>query len=430
MIKKLLLAALAALVPAFACAQAPTCPSNPGLACPAFVNSNPPQVLTAAQWNNWFLSKQPALGYTPVNRAGDTMQGKLTFTPSTSAGASFNIPVGTAPGSPNNGDMWVTAGGLFFQAAGITVGPITSGNGSINSGTGGQLGYYAANGSTISGTPNATISGGALALGASGTAGSITMGNASSGTVALQPVTGTLGTVTASLPANTGTVAELNLAQTWSAPQTFGSGDLVLNGSSSGALTVKPAAVAGTNTITLPAGTTDFSATGGTSQVVKQTTAGGAFTVGQLQCSDLSNAGTGCSSSSNVQTLMMGGNLVTSISAANTVYEGNGGNTCGTVTTAGCFIRSPISGTVKNFYLDVNAAGSGPGSGQSYTGTLYVNGSSTSVTCQIGPGQTACNDTTHTAAVTAGQSVSMQFVTSSGANSSISQGFSLEITNP
>jgi hypothetical protein len=69
---------------------------------------------------------------------------------------------------------------------------------------------------------NATLSAGALSLGASGTAGSVVLGNATSGTVTLQPVTGTLGTVTASLPANTGTIAELNLAQTFSATQTFG----------------------------------------------------------------------------------------------------------------------------------------------------------------------------------------------------------------
>ena len=43
-------------------------------------------------------------------------------------------------------------------------------------------------------------------LGASGTLGSITMGNATSGTIVLQPVTGALGTVTVSLPAATDTL--------------------------------------------------------------------------------------------------------------------------------------------------------------------------------------------------------------------------------
>jgi hypothetical protein len=61
-------------------------------------------------------------------------------------------------------------------------------------------------------------------------------------------------------------------------------------GATSGNLTVKPAAAAGANTIlTLPGGTTDFSATGGTSQVVNQTSVGGAFTVGQLASTDLSD---------------------------------------------------------------------------------------------------------------------------------------------
>ena len=65
-------------------------------------------------------------------------------------------------------------------------------------------------------------------------------------------------------------------------------GNLNLDGSTSGALTIKPPATAGSNTLTLPAGTTNFSATGGTSQVVKQTTSGGAFTVGQLAYADIS----------------------------------------------------------------------------------------------------------------------------------------------
>lgn len=65
-------------------------------------------------------------------------------------------------------------------------------------------------------------------------------------------------------------------------------GSLQLFGSTSGSLTISVPAAAGSNTLKLPAGTTDFSATGGTSQVVKQTTAGGAFTVEQLAFSDIS----------------------------------------------------------------------------------------------------------------------------------------------
>lgn len=66
---------------------------------------------------------------------------------------------------------------------------------------------------------NATLNAGAMTLGASGTLGSIVIGNATSGTVTLNTVTGALGSVTASLPANTGTIAEINLVQTWTAAQ-------------------------------------------------------------------------------------------------------------------------------------------------------------------------------------------------------------------
>ena len=72
-----------------------------------------------------------------------------------------------------------------------------------------------------------------------------------------------------------------------------GTQGVTLSGSTSGTLAVKSAAIAGSNTLTLPAGTTDFSATGGTSRVVKQTSTGGAFTVAQLAASDLSNGTTG-----------------------------------------------------------------------------------------------------------------------------------------
>ncbi len=67
-------------------------------------------------------------------------------------------------------------------------------------------------------------------------------------------------------------------------------GAITLPGSTSGSLTLQPAAIAGTgSTLTLPGGTTDFSATGGTSQVVKQVTAGAALTVGKLSCSDVTD---------------------------------------------------------------------------------------------------------------------------------------------
>lgn len=67
---------------------------------------------------------------------------------------------------------------------------------------------------------------------------------------------------------------------------------ITLPGATSGSLTLKPADISGTSSIKFPNGVTDFTATGGTSQVVKQVTSGAPFTVGQLTCGDLSG---GCS---------------------------------------------------------------------------------------------------------------------------------------
>lgn len=64
-------------------------------------------------------------------------------------------------------------------------------------------------------------------------------------------------------------------------------GKLNLKGSTSGTLTVKAPATA-SGTLTLPAGTTDLSSTGGTSQVLKQTSAGAPITVAQVTDADLS----------------------------------------------------------------------------------------------------------------------------------------------
>jgi hypothetical protein len=83
------------------------------------------QVLTAAQWNNCFQQKNDALAFTPVNKAGDTMTGKLNAAAPTTNTAGFSLQQGTAPLAPVNGDIWITATGLFFQVNGATTGPIS-----------------------------------------------------------------------------------------------------------------------------------------------------------------------------------------------------------------------------------------------------------------------------------------------------------------
>lgn len=96
--------------------------------CPSIITG---AVLTAAQWNKCFSDKQNTIGYTPVNKAGDTMLGRLTMTPSTTAAAGFNLAPGVAPTSPNNGDMWMTTAAIFARINGATVTLTASGSGSF-----------------------------------------------------------------------------------------------------------------------------------------------------------------------------------------------------------------------------------------------------------------------------------------------------------
>jgi hypothetical protein len=63
-----------------------------------------------------------------------TTTGKITTPASTTGAAPMNVPQGTAPTSPSNGDVWTTSGGLYVQIAGSTVGPLGGGGGTIPSG--------------------------------------------------------------------------------------------------------------------------------------------------------------------------------------------------------------------------------------------------------------------------------------------------------
>lgn len=75
-----------------------------------------------------------------------------------------------------------------------------------------------------------------------------------------------------------------------------------LLGLASGSMTLKAAAIAGTNEIKFPAGTTDFSATGGTGRFIKQASAGAAFTVAAPTVSELGGLGTGIATALAVNT--------------------------------------------------------------------------------------------------------------------------------
>lgn len=91
--------------------------------CSTIINN---AVLTAAQWNACFSAKQNTLGYTPINKAGDTMVGALGTAASTTLKSGLNVAPGVAPTSPVNGDFWLTSVGFFGRVNGVTVGPFVN----------------------------------------------------------------------------------------------------------------------------------------------------------------------------------------------------------------------------------------------------------------------------------------------------------------
>lgn len=167
--------------------------SNPGLIYG--------QIPTAGQWNSYFSAKQDALGFTPVNIAGSTMTGLLTTVASTNTSAGLNIPPGAPPSSPNNGDVWTTASGLFAQINGGTVGPfITSTTISLSS----NNPWTGVNSwSNISQFNNAAIFGTA-----GGTTAALKCSGSISGTVTIQPQA-IAGTFNFNLPTSSGTVGQV-----------------------------------------------------------------------------------------------------------------------------------------------------------------------------------------------------------------------------
>ena len=160
-------------------------------------------VPTVAQWQSCFQAKQDlggsasggitasqviaALGYTPVNKSGDTLLGELTFTAGTTGAASLNIPPGVAPSAPVNGDVWETTAGVFARVNGSNV--------NLGTGSGGV--------STISGACTGTASGGNIALtcpslAAVGSSNTFTATNTFAGTIVARRTLSTNGTLTLS----------------------------------------------------------------------------------------------------------------------------------------------------------------------------------------------------------------------------------------
>lgn len=71
-------------------------------------------------------------GTIPLLNAANTWSGKQTLFASTTSGAPFNIPQGTAPTSPSNGDCWTTSAAVQCQINGTTL-TLASTSGAVTS---------------------------------------------------------------------------------------------------------------------------------------------------------------------------------------------------------------------------------------------------------------------------------------------------------
>lgn len=144
--------------PAFAQALTPAC-SNPA---PSYG-----VVWTSGQWIACLSSFQAYLGYVPLNIAGGNMTGELYFQTSLTSNAPTNWPLGVAPTSPVNGDVWFTSAGMFYRAGGVTVGPLVGSAGGTSFATSITVGTTYTNQAIISGSatgPSLSTSGGNLTL--------------------------------------------------------------------------------------------------------------------------------------------------------------------------------------------------------------------------------------------------------------------------
>jgi hypothetical protein len=92
-------------------------------------------------------------------------------------------------------------GNVASSGSACTTGP--GGSGTVNAGTVGQLGYYGTSGTAISGNANATISAGAVTLGSAGVLGQLLLTGNTSGLVTLRPAAAA-GTWTLTLPITAG----------------------------------------------------------------------------------------------------------------------------------------------------------------------------------------------------------------------------------
>jgi len=111
-----------------------------------------------------------------------------------------------------------------------------------------------------------------------------------------------------------------------------------------------------------------------------------------------------------------------------TFYGGLTGITVGSAPESSYQMLLPMAGTFRNLYVHLTVA---PGTGNTVQFTLRVNGATPSgaPTCTVSGTATICSDTTDTAAISAGDLVAYQMVSSASASTARAS-ISIEFDNP
>lgn len=92
--------------------------------CSMTVLQNDGQVVFNNITASGILDSTSGAGY--VLKAGDTMTGKLVTVATSASAAGLNLPHGTAPSSPVNGDLWSTTAGLYARVNSATLEIVTA----------------------------------------------------------------------------------------------------------------------------------------------------------------------------------------------------------------------------------------------------------------------------------------------------------------
>ena len=224
-----------------------------------------------------------------ANLSGATFTGLVTTVAPTTTTAGFNLPHGTGPTTPVNGDLWSTTGGLFWRQNGATKqamnlgdtqtvsGNITFSNANVSLGTSTAAGTInVGTGATVSASTKTVNVGTA---GVSGSTTNINIGSAVSGATSTTTVNGTLTATGTTLNLGNSTAAStINVGTGATLTATTKAVNIGTNGVAGSTTNIAIGSTTGTSTTTLQGTTNGVTVAADTNSTALATTA---YVVGQ-----------------------------------------------------------------------------------------------------------------------------------------------------